>query len=248
MQNTNLKSFTNVNNNNSINITNIDNVNTLKTTIISSSNIENNLNNENESKSLNNSSDSCNELKNLKYKSMLLNGTNIDILTTTKETSNNMDSILNAERECNLKEPWGKLDKTVKIVKIKNYVDNLIKNKNNLTLNETDILKNYLINSLDKKKLHKVKDVLYNINTGEIENIPSLYFNDSNRKFTLKRNDKKQSTSKSLGPKTRKNLQIENQIEKSKTEKSKTEKFKIEKPKTEKLKFDKSKTDKFPKV
>lgn len=147
----------------------------------------------------------CHELKNIKYKSMLLNGINSELIVPNKIKNNiNIDSILNEERKLNLKEPWSKLDKTIKLIKLQEYVDNYIKVNNKLSENEYNSLHNYLINSLDQKKLHKVKDVIYNINTCKIESIPNLYFNEITRKFTLKRSEKRQSITKSLGPKTRK--------------------------------------------
>lgn len=167
----------------------------------------NNIINENNENDTNNNI--CIELQNIKYKTMLLNGNNNNnnILNNPEvDNINNMDNILCAERELNIKEPWSKLDKTSKILKIKNYVNNIIDKDNNHTENEKSILINYLINSIDKKRLHKVKDVIYNIDTGNIENIPDLIFNETTRRFTLKRNDKRQSTTKGLGPKTRKNI------------------------------------------
>jgi len=60
-------------------------------------------------------------------------------------------------------------------------------------------LKKYLEESLDKKKLQCVKDVQYDKTTGKIKSIPNLHFNIATRKFTIKRNEKRVSTLKSLG-------------------------------------------------
>ena len=65
----------------------------------------------------------------------------------------------------------------------------------------------YLIACLDKVKLQRVKDVDYRKDSGEIINIPSLYFDKSTRKFTLKRCDRRVSTLKSLSkPKKKKKI------------------------------------------
>ena len=55
---------------------------------------------------------------------------------------------------------------------------------------------------LDRKKLQRVKDVIYYKTLGEIKEIPALSYNKSNNHFTLKNLDAKRvSTLKSLPPK-----------------------------------------------
>ena len=54
---------------------------------------------------------------------------------------------------------------------------------------------------LDKKKLQKVKEVNYNKDTGEIKDIPALFYNKPSNHFTLKNLDKRISTLKGLPPK-----------------------------------------------
>ena len=54
---------------------------------------------------------------------------------------------------------------------------------------------------MDKKKLQRVKDVNYNKDTGEINDIPALYFNKPTNHFTLKNLDKRVSTLRGLTPK-----------------------------------------------
>ena len=71
------------------------------------------------------------------------------------------------------------------------------------TLQENEIkqLKKYLSQLLDKKKLQKIKDVIYESEEGNIKDIPNLQFNKTTKKFLLKKDQKKVSTLKSLGPK-----------------------------------------------
>ena len=59
----------------------------------------------------------CNELKTLKYKSMILNGVP---WTETKSSTDlaNLDKFLENEKITNSNEPWSKLDKTAKIKKL----------------------------------------------------------------------------------------------------------------------------------
>ena len=61
--------------------------------------------------------DECQELNNIKYKTMLLSGNKKDLSTVIKDISN-IDLLLDQENEQNKKETWNKLDKSIKINKI----------------------------------------------------------------------------------------------------------------------------------
>ena len=67
-------------------------------------------------------SDNCQELKNIAYKTMLLNGTDIHPKYNNNENNNNLkiSNFLENESSANKKETWAKLDKTQKIKDI-NY-------------------------------------------------------------------------------------------------------------------------------
>ena len=113
------------------------------------------------------------------------------------DKNDNMNLILHNETSNSKKEAWTKLGKTEKIIKLNLYVDMLSENKK---LNDThrQSLKVYLTDSLDRKRLTSVKDVIYDKEECFIKDIPSLVFNSNTNKYTLKRNDKKNSTIKSL--------------------------------------------------
>tara|TARA_Y100000591_G_C21669678_1_gene612280 strand:- start:411 stop:920 length:510 start_codon:yes stop_codon:yes gene_type:complete len=146
-------------------------------------------------------SDECQELKNIKYKTMLLNGNNKTLNTVINDMTNNMnnlDIILDSENEKSKKESWNRLDKSVKMNKIYDYIKKIAP-EHKLTNNEIDILKNYLSQNLDKKVLQKNKEVTYIKETGILENIPTLHFNNTTRKFTLRRQSHS-SALKTLGP------------------------------------------------
>lgn len=132
--------------------------------------------------------------------------------------SNNMNLILHNETSFSKKEVWSKLGKTEKIVKINSYVDKLSEN-NKLNNTNPDILKKYLIESLDRKRLSSVKDVIYDKEESIIKDIPSLFYNNNTNKFTLKRNEKKNSTIKSLP------LNSKLKIKKKKKDKDKIDKY-----------------------
>jgi len=140
--------------------------------------------------------DENNETQNI-FKKNLLNNSIFKNNTTCDSLG--LDSFLENEKKTSEGEPWSKLNKTIKIDKINEYIDVLI-NDNNLSEPETLNVKTFIINCLDRKKLQCVKDVIYDKITGKIKSIPSLSFNEGTRKFTLKRSEKRDSTLKSLGP------------------------------------------------
>jgi hypothetical protein len=141
----------------------------------------------------------CNELKTLKYKSMILNGVPWPESKTSTDLAN-LDKFLENEKITNSNEPWSKLDKTAKIKKLSIFAENY-KSNNNLSEDEYQQLIAFFRNCLDKKKLHRVKDVNYNKETGEIKDIPALHFNKPTNHFTLKNLDKRVSTLRGLAPK-----------------------------------------------
>jgi len=134
---------------------------------------------------------------NIKYKNVFLNS--FDNKNSYENTKiDNINSFLEKESSINKSESWNKLDKTGKIKLLNNYADSLVET-NTLSLSEVTELKQYLTDSLDKKKLQHVKDVLCDKITGKILAIPTLHFNPITKKYTLKRSEKRVSTLKSLG-------------------------------------------------
>ena len=134
---------------------------------------------------------------NIKYKNVFLNS--FDNKSSYENTKiDNINSFLEKESTINKSESWNKLDKTGKIKLLNNYADSLIET-NNLSPAEVIDLKHYLTDSLDKKKLQHVKDVMCDKITGKIVSIPTLHFNPITKKYTLKRSEKRVSTLKSLG-------------------------------------------------
>ena len=144
------------------------------------------------------------ELKNIKYKNMLLSGINGNNETLKPHTStsdaSDIDLFLEKESNSFKNEPWSKLDKNIKIKKLNEYANQIV-DEYELTPNELKTLKKDLSSYIDKKQLQKVKDVTYDKDNGVIKNIPNLKFNKNTRKFTMKKSEKHISTTKSLGPK-----------------------------------------------
>jgi hypothetical protein len=146
-----------------------------------------------------NKNDECQELKNIKYKTMLLNGAPLEETKSANDLLN-LEKFLEDEKFCNSNEPWCKLNKTIKTKKLIEFV-NCYSKENNLTSDETNIMILFLKDSLDKKKLSRVKDVVYDKTSGIVKEIPALMYNKSTKHFTLKNIDKRVSTLKSLAPK-----------------------------------------------
>jgi len=143
--------------------------------------------------------DECQELKNIKYKTMLLNGVPLHETKSSNDISN-LEKFLEDEKLNNSNEPWCKLNKTIKTKKLLEYVE-VYKNEKGLDEIEAINLVIFLKDSLDKKKLCRVKDVIYDKIKGVIKEIPSLTYTKITKHFTLKNMDKRVSTLKSLTPK-----------------------------------------------
>lgn len=156
--------------------------------------------------------DECQELKNIKYKTMLLNGTPLQETKSSNDLSN-LEKFLEEEQKYNSNEPWCKLNKTIKTKKLIEFVELYSKEHN---LNEEDVknMITFFKDSLDKKRLSRVKDVVYDKINGIIKEIPALTYNKSTRHFTLKNIDKRISTLKSLTPK-KGNGTIRNKVNKN---------------------------------
>ena len=149
-------------------------------------------------------SNECMELKNIKYKSMLLSGSSEEKKETVENLSN-LETFLEDEKKKSNTEPWTKLDKTTKLLKFSEFIEGYCLEHKYSDSDKKELYK-YLSVNLDRKRLLKAKEVIYNKEIGKIQSIPSLSYNVTTKKFTLKRCDKRQSTLKSLAPKKNKKL------------------------------------------
>lgn len=142
----------------------------------------------------------CVELRNIKYKSMLLKKTSPKQVT---RHNLNIDDFLEKERTQNKEDQWVKLDKSMKMKKMSAFVE-VYANEHVLCAKDKDALCDFLTSSIEQKKLVKTKEVVYDKLTGTIKSIPCLvHCPASVKKFTLKRCEKRQSTLKSLAPKNK---------------------------------------------
>jgi len=150
----------------------------------------------------------CQELKNIKYKTMLLNGAPLPETKSSNDLTN-LDKFLENEKTNNGNEPWCKLNKTTKTKILQDYVK-IYRSVNNLSDEESELLTAFLKDCLDRKKLQRVKDVIYDKETGTIKDIPALCYMKTTKHFTLKNIDKRVSTLKSLAPKKHNQTTVRN--------------------------------------
>ena len=145
----------------------------------------------------------CQELANIEYQNMLVSGkfkTNDTDDKNDIETIFNIEEFLEKEKNLESKLPWNKLNKMKKYEKICIYINKFSEDKDISDRNKKELLSE-IKTALNKKKLQRVKDVVYNKETGIIKNIPCIEYNSKENKLTLNLNEKKQSTLKSLAPK-----------------------------------------------
>lgn len=113
----------------------------------------------------------------------------------------NIDNILENETQQNKNDSWNKLNKTIKIQKLYEYA---VKYGTDQKYSQDEInkLKVFFVESLERGKLLKTKEVNYNKTNQTIIDIQGLFYHSTNHKFTLKYTDTKRvSTLKSLTPK-----------------------------------------------
>lgn len=137
-----------------------------------------------------------------KYKTYYLNNA---AGTYGGETSySSLEAILDQEKQLNRGETWNKLEKQLKIQKLHAFAEKYGK-EHAFPVKDVKSLKSFFLDSLEKGKLQRSKDVLYNKDHREITAIPALFFHGDTRAFTLRNlgPTSASSTLKSLTPKIR---------------------------------------------
>ena len=120
---------------------------------------------------------------------------------------NELDTFLNdnIHHASQVKQPWNKLTRQERISLLGDFSRRYLE-ENSLSIEEEPTLHAYLNSAMDKKRLSKVKEIVYDKEKQIITSIPILSYNTVNKRFTLKRVDKRQSTLKSLTPKKSRSL------------------------------------------
>jgi hypothetical protein len=147
-------------------------------------------------------SDDCKEYQALKYKTMIATGTNIESKIDNETNEQQLHSFLDNEIIMNKKQSWSKLTKTEKIKKVKFYLGNKGKEEYNLSADEIMNARRFILMLIERKKISKNNDIIYDEEKGLIEKINVIEFNETTRKFTLNKSLKSNSPS---GKKTVKN-------------------------------------------
>lgn len=145
----------------------------------------------------------CNELKNIQYQTMLLNQHGDNSISNTSENLTDLNDFFDKEKESNKQLPWNKLDKSLKLRKISNFVRKYSQ-EHNLEKSVSQELGYYLKDCLERRKLQRQKDIEYDKITGSIKDIHNLVYNKHNGTFLLKSIEKKQGITKGLAPKSKK--------------------------------------------
>jgi hypothetical protein len=136
--------------------------------------------------------DECREYNSLKYRTMILTGSPIDVKTESSEEF--INTFLRNDIENNKKGVWNKLSRTEKHRRISDFVENNLTPLYKLDVNEQSTALKFCIMLLDSRKLSKTNDITYNKEDRVIERISGLFFNPTTRKFII--NLEKQKTTK----------------------------------------------------
>ena len=111
-----------------------------------------------------------------------------------------IDQLLEREKVHNKLDTWNKLDKTMKLQKLHGFAERYGKGNGFATKIIVE-LKTFFTECLEKNKLQKTKELVYDKEHQEITSIPSLYLNTTTSTFTLRIMDNKRvSTLKALTP------------------------------------------------
>lgn len=141
-------------------------------------------------------SEECDALKQIQYKTMIQNGVQTSMKHDAVAEVRNMDTLekfLDESTETSKTERWNRLDLTMKLHKVREYISRY-KEENSLSDGEADALFKYLKDCLDKKKLTRVKDVVYDNDEDKLVSIPGLQYKKVSKKYTIKNTDSKKSS------------------------------------------------------
>ena len=134
----------------------------------------------------------CREYNSLKYRTMILTGSPIDVKPDASEEF--INTFLRNDIENNKKGVWCKLSRTEKHRRIHDFVDKNLCPLYVLDETEKSAALKFCIMLVDNRKLSKTNDITYNKEERVIERISGLVFNPISRKFMI--NMEKQKTTK----------------------------------------------------
>jgi len=135
----------------------------------------------------------CREYNSLKYRTMILTGSPLDVKTDSSEET--INTFLKNDIENNKKGVWCKLSRTEKHRRITDFVDKTLSPLYALDETEKITALKFCIMLVDTRKLSKTNDISYNKEDRVIERISGLVFNPISRKFMISL-EKQKSTKK----------------------------------------------------
>lgn len=127
--------------------------------------------------------DECREYNSLKYRTMILTGSPLDMKSDSSEEM--INTFLRNDIENNKKGVWSKLSRTEKHRRIHEFVDKNLSPLYVLDETERTTALKFCIMLVDNRKLSKTNDITYNKEERIIERISGLVFNPISRKFIL---------------------------------------------------------------
>ena len=135
---------------------------------------------------------------------------NSSISTTDSESKStvrctNLESVDELIKKNTSKSPvksWSKIDKSTKLKLLVDYAT-AYKEEKSLSDVKYNSLVAFFKDCMDKKKLYRVKDVVYDAGENIIKDIPHLMFNTHANTYTLRNSEKYISATKNLGPRKR---------------------------------------------
>ena len=128
-------------------------------------------------------SEPCREYNSLKYRTMILTGSPLDV--NTESTEECIDAFLKKDIEKNKKGAWNKLTRTEKHRRIADFVESNLTPLYQLDEPEKGTALKFCILLLDNRKLSKTNELTYNKEDRIIERISGLVFNPVTRKFMI---------------------------------------------------------------
>ena len=127
--------------------------------------------------------DECREYNSLKYRTMILTGSPLDVKSDSSEEM--INTFLRNDIENNKKGVWSKLSRTEKHRRIHEFVDKNLSPLYLLDETEKTTALKFCIMLVDNRKLSKTNDITYNKEERTIERISGLVFNPISRKFII---------------------------------------------------------------
>jgi hypothetical protein len=123
-----------------------------------------------------------------------------------------IDELLATQRKQNDNQQWNKVERSLKLKKLYYYAETHGL-KHSMDPKDIKALKMFFTSSLNKGRLLKNKEVIYNSEKCVIESIPGLQYNTNTKNFTIRNTETKHvSTVKSKQKKTVNKIKVDDEL------------------------------------